>query len=169
LLNLIGLSSTSVLGNLYKASRDGFEASKFHSICDNILGTLTIIKTSNGNIFGGFTTENWSSYYNYKTDPGAFIFSLINKYNFPVKLNNTNGGSNAIYSNPYYGPTFGYGHDFRISDQSNININSYSNLGYSYQLPFTNFTQWSTAAKSFLAGSYNFQTLEIEVYSIDGN
>ena len=169
LLNLIGFSSTLVLGNLYRGSRDGFEASKFHSKCDSSSGTLTIIKTSNGNIFGGFTTENWSGYYSSKTDSSAFIFSLINKYNYPVKLNNTLGGSNAIYSDPSYGPTFGGGHDFYISGQSNINTNSYSSLGYSYQLPFTNFTYGSTAAQSFLAGSYNFQTLEIEVYSIDGN
>ena len=154
MLNLIGISSTSVLGNLYKASRDGFEASKFHSKCDKSSGTLTIIKTSNGNIFGGFTTENWSGYYSYKTDPNAFIFSLINKYNYPVKLNNTNGGSNAIYSYPSYGPTFGGGYDFNIKDQSNLNTNSYSSLGYSYQLPFTNFSSGSTEAQSFLAGSY---------------
>jgi len=168
LLNLIGISSSLVLGNLYRASRDGFESFSFHLKCDITSVSLTIIKTSNGNIFGGFTTENWSGYYSYKTDPSAFIFSLINKYNYPVKLNNTLGGSYAIYSNPYYGPTFGGGHDFYISDQSNLNINSYSNLGHSYQLPFTNFSYGSTEANSFLAGSYNFQTLEIEVYSIDG-
>jgi len=43
---------------LYRASRDGFEASKFHEKCDNKGATLTIIRNTIGRIFGGFTTLN---------------------------------------------------------------------------------------------------------------
>jgi len=43
---------------LYRASRDGWAASNFHSCCDNKGPTLTVVK--NGNyIFGGYTEENW--------------------------------------------------------------------------------------------------------------
>ena len=40
---------------LYRASRDGFEAARFHAKCDNQPRTLTIITTSKGNICGGYS------------------------------------------------------------------------------------------------------------------
>jgi len=128
LLNLIG--NQTVLGNIYRASRDGFQAFNFHSKCDYYSGTLTLIKSSNGNVFGGFTTANWNSG-SYATDSNAFLFSLINQFNDPVKLNiKSDMIQYAIYAYPSYGPTFGTGHDLHIADQSNLNTNSYSNLGY---------------------------------------
>jgi hypothetical protein len=45
---------------LYRGSRDGFRASNFHSHCDNKPITLTIIKSTSGNIFGGFTSAHWN-------------------------------------------------------------------------------------------------------------
>ena len=45
---------------LFRASRDGFRASTFHSKCDNEGPTVTIVK-SGGNIFGGFTKRAWES------------------------------------------------------------------------------------------------------------
>ena len=47
---------------LFRASRDGFLASTFHSKCDNKGPTITIVQ-SEENIFGGFTEESWSSKY----------------------------------------------------------------------------------------------------------
>ena len=44
---------------LFRASRDGFAAETFHSKCDNLGPTVTIVK--NGNyIFGGFTDVSWT-------------------------------------------------------------------------------------------------------------
>ncbi len=44
---------------LYKASSNGFGASDFHKFCDNKGPTLTLIKTTAGHTFGGFTTISW--------------------------------------------------------------------------------------------------------------
>ena len=41
------------LNLIYRASRDGFEGSQFHAKCDNKQNTLVIIKSENGNVFGG--------------------------------------------------------------------------------------------------------------------
>ena len=59
---------------LFRASRDGFTASAFHSRCDNQGPTVTVVK-SDGNIFGGFTESAWAG----KTDNTAFdrIFSIL--------------------------------------------------------------------------------------------
>ena len=43
---------------LYRASETGFLSSQFHSKCDYIPNTLTILK-ANGFIFGGFTSVTW--------------------------------------------------------------------------------------------------------------
>ena len=45
---------------LFRASRDGFAASAFHSKCDNKGPTVTVVK-SGANIFGGFTEKEWTS------------------------------------------------------------------------------------------------------------
>ena len=45
---------------LFRASRDGYAASVFHSKCDNKGPTVTVVK-SRGNTFGGFTEESWTN------------------------------------------------------------------------------------------------------------
>ena len=45
---------------VYRASRDGFGAADFHSKCDNISKTLTIV-SANENIFGGYTNMTWNA------------------------------------------------------------------------------------------------------------
>jgi hypothetical protein len=44
---------------LWRASKDGFEASTFHKKCDAANGSLTIITTDLGNKFGGYTSLSW--------------------------------------------------------------------------------------------------------------
>jgi len=41
---------------LYRATDDGFEASQFHSKCDDKGATLSLIWNSKNKKFGGFTT-----------------------------------------------------------------------------------------------------------------
>ena len=45
---------------LYRATRDGDTTKSFHNKCNNIKGTLMIVKTSKNYIFGGYTDENWN-------------------------------------------------------------------------------------------------------------
>ena len=45
---------------LFRASRYGFDASMFHSKCDQKGPTITVVK-SGENIFGGFTEKAWKS------------------------------------------------------------------------------------------------------------
>ena len=54
-----GAITETVSGNLlYRASRDGWGASNFHSCCDNKGPTVTVIKSGNC-IFGGYTEHEW--------------------------------------------------------------------------------------------------------------
>jgi hypothetical protein len=162
--NLMSLCEFNMVNKwtlLYRASQDGFEAARFHSKCDNKPNTLIIIKTENGNIFGGYTEQSWSGHGAYKADQKSFIFSLINKINKPLKIKWSK--NNGIFCNQIYGPTFGGGHDIYITDKSNTNSSNHSNLCHSYTHP--DYTHGSNEAQSLLAGSYNFKVFEIEVYS----
>ena len=155
---------------IYRASRDGFGRNDFQNKCDNVIGTVVLVKSEKSFIFGGFTKANWV--YNFssvqinqlKNDSNAFLFSLVNNYNTSVKLNILKSPKYAIVSDNTNGFGFGLGYDFYIADQSNSTDDSYSYL-YTYQLPF-NLIEGSLEANSFLAGSYHFKISEIEVYSI---
>jgi hypothetical protein len=165
LMNLIGVPLNSVATKIYQASVHGFSASQFHSKVDGKLGTLSIIKSTNGNIFGGFTMLSWGLPSKGYNDPNAYLFSLINPKSFPLKLNQKiSNDPYSIIASPLYGPLFGSGHDLIISDNPNSNLNSYFTPGSSYLLPL-NYTQATTSSNSFLAGTQFFQTMEIEVYT----
>ncbi len=124
---------------------------------------MTVIKSYHYNyIFGGFTTAQWNQNVNkYVYDSDAFIFSLVNVYNTPVKMSIINS-KHAIYSNFNYGPTFGAGHDIELKHNSNIAFSGFSYIE-SYQLP-----SFVSERSTFLAGSSSFLADEIEVYALNG-
>ena len=151
---------------LYRASRDGFATQDFHSKCDGFSNTLTIIKSTSGNIFGGFVEKAWDSSSEWVTDPKAYIFSLINLDNRPFKAFCSNNGENAIYCGSTYGPTFGGGHDICIESNSHMNQSSHCNFGYTFV--HADYDKDAESSKAILAGSKYFQTFEIEVLTFDG-
>jgi hypothetical protein len=167
-MNLIGVPLNSVATRVYQGSTHGFGAANFHSKVDGIIGTLSVIKSTTGSIFGGFTMINWGLPSAFYTDPSAFIFSLVNQMNYPSLARNIKQPMiNSVYTHAPYGPTFGGGHDMHVADQSNRNTNSYTNFGHTYALDnLTLFNSWNQSIKStFLTGAYSFKTIEIEVYT----
>ncbi|XP_068760043.1 uncharacterized protein [Montipora capricornis] len=146
---------------IYQASRDGWESSKFHALCDNKGPTVTVVKSGN-NIFGGYTEESWDGSTGFKRCEKSFLFSLVNQSGAgPTKMK-LKGSSNhhGIFCDNSYGPTFGCSHDLYISSDANINDSSYSNLNDTYECPP------NMVADSFLAGSCNFYVHELEVFVI---
>lgn len=165
LANLCGFDYGRKWMLLYRASEHGFSARDFHFRCDEMPDTLTIIKSSNGNIFGGFVDATWQSKSQYKQSDKAFIFSLINQCEKPFKADVTPAKSNrAIYCDANNGPSFGSGLDIYISNNSNAGAENYSNFSLSYVHP--DYAYGSTQAKSILAGSYNFKVSDIEVFKM---
>ncbi|KAF2068686.1 hypothetical protein CYY_009993 [Polysphondylium violaceum] len=73
---------------LYRASENfPFSGPAFHSACDGKGATITVIKTSDGCIFGGYNSQSWNSPpMHSNTLPGdnkCFIFTLVNKHGIP--------------------------------------------------------------------------------------
>jgi hypothetical protein len=149
----------------YRASRDGFKGTDFHAKCDGVPNTLSVIKSTHGNIFGGLTEKPWTSHYCVVSDPKAYIFSLINQENKPFKSVCSNRG--AIRCRQNFGPTFGDEDadkkDIWITSESNSNEDSSSNFGSRFEHP--DYVKGTKRANTILAGSNKFRTLEIEVFT----
>jgi hypothetical protein len=151
---------------LYRGSLHGFRASDFHTKCDNIPKTVTVIKAAqSGNIFGGYTEATWDtqSIKPAKSDENAFIFSLVNKENKPVKVKVSHEKKDkAIVCLKEFGPRFS--RDIVIGDYSDsANRNNFSLFGESYILK-DNFVK---SKGNFIAGSRNFSIDEIEVFELE--
>ena len=139
---------------LYKLKTHGDAYSTFHSYCNGKNYTLTLVRTTKGYRCGGFITQSWNSSGSYMTDKNAFLFSLEFKEMYPVNKD----GTNAIYDNGSYCPTFGNGHDLYIASGCSSNYSSYCNFPYAY---------YGTKQRCLVGGVYNFKVDDMEVYQIN--
>jgi len=123
------------------------------------LGTLVLIKSENSNIFGGFTKANWGLNTGYQTDYEAFLFSLVNSYNTPVKM---------LVAGPYYAILSEFSRHIYFGDRA-LSLSGDGTTGSSY---FNYYNYYETPSfltddpNIFLGGSQNFKIIEIEVYLV---
>lgn len=151
------------LNLIYRATRDGDDVDTYHKKTNYVPDTLTLIRTKDGYIFGGFThiqipNCNGANF----NDDKAFIFSL--DYN-KIYLPQTNHWSK--HSNDNYGPIFGnnenetsypiiiYGRNFFNNNNHHtcpLKNCVYNNFSFDYELN---------------KGKSNFKVDEIEVYKVN--
>jgi hypothetical protein len=148
---------------LYRGTTHGFSSSTFHTKCDGQSNTITLILTTKGFIFGGFTPVAWDSNSGYKTDNSqkSFLFTIKNPRNSEPRKFAFSIPSNAIYCRSDYGPTFGGNHDIHVANDSNSNNSSYTRLGHSYV------NDTGIDRDQVFTGEHNFTVQEIEVFSIN--
>jgi hypothetical protein len=158
---------------LYRGSRDGFEVGRFHGTCDGHSGTITLIRCTNGNIFGGYTPIAWESRNlpdnkdgHWKCDETltSFIFTLKSPHNmaprkFPL-IPEHKQYAIACFHN--LGPCFGSGGAIVVCDQSNRNENNYT---YKFgRRTYINTT--GLDGETFFTGAKQFKAQEIEVFEV---
>jgi hypothetical protein len=104
------LDTGVILSLLYQGSRDGFRAADFHAKCDEKGATVTIVKSTEGCIFGGYSDLSWVGDI-WKSSSRAFLFSIVNPAGLaPMKLPLTGKWNNkAVCCYPTCGPLFGSG------------------------------------------------------------
>merc|ERR1719183_201592 len=122
---------------LFRATRDGWDShSNFHSRCDDKGATIMVCHSPHGDyIFGGYTTQSWREYGNYRTDTESWLYWLKCQAGIPERKMDVKMDGNqvhAIYPHNSYGPTFGGGHDIYL--EGNMQ-NGYINWGHTYPLP----------------------------------
>jgi hypothetical protein len=146
---------------IYKASHDGYTAKEFHSCCNNEGPTITIIRSHNGYLFGGYTSISWTSDNSYKSDATAFLFTLTNPHNIPPTkyVINPTHIMYAVYHDSKGGPAFGSGHTLYVASESQYNGASYTSFPSAYI---------DTTGKNLntFTGAYKFGICDVEVYKL---
>ena len=142
---------------VFNTSKDGSSASTFHYYCDGVSPTVTIVRDTNGNKFGGYTTSTWNQPGpggSYARDQNAFIFNLSKKIKY---LQTDKFVTYSIYRNNSYGPTFG-GYCLYLANGCTGNTSSYTNSTSHYK----------TDGKNLIgnSGQTNFQVSYYEVYHV---
>ncbi len=143
---------------VFNTNKDGSSASTFHYYCDGVSPTVTIVRDTSGNKFGGYTTSTWNQPgpgANYGRDPDAFIFNLSKKIKY---LQTDKYVQHSIYRHNSYGPTFGGGFCLYLADSCTGNSSSYTNTHSSYKTDNKNLIGNS--------GSTSFQVSYYEVYHV---
>jgi hypothetical protein len=150
---------------LYRASRDGFKVTDFHRLCDNKGATVTVIRSKEGYVFGGYADQRWNGSDGHVGSSSAFLFSLVRPSSSVAMMLPLNGKANkyAMYCDSTHGPVFGGGYDIFVNESSNTNSNSRTNLGSSYALP-----DGIEDGKKYFTGANYFQASEVEVYRVVG-
>ena len=148
---------------LYRSSRDGSNTQTFHNKCDNIMGTLSIIKTTKGMRFGGYTEQYWNdgSKGTYKKDAKniCFCFSLdlFKIYNFNDNYNS------SIYCYYDWGPSFYSSNEASILYIYNNNGSLIG--GTDYQTKYNSFGKFDYDYE-INNGQQKFSVAELEVFQI---
>jgi len=149
---------TCRLDLLYKGSSDGYSEKVFHEKCDNQTPTIFVIKSKDfGCVFGGYTEQTWNKNENgrWKEDNRAFIFSLTRNEKYPVAK-----PDRAIGVFPRNLVKFG--EDIAIYLEHISRIRGYCTFPDSYQC--AKFNALTNESRTYLAGAYQFDVDEIEVY-----
>ena len=138
---------------IFNSSEDGDSAETFHQKCDNIEGTVILIKTKKYKRFGGYAKKKWNhSNGSFANDSKAFLFSLTT-----MDIFNRNENGNEIKGDKDSGPWFGSGPDFQIVNKWFSNNSTHNKKCFSYPQN-VNFP---------LAENNNFLVKELEVYKIE--
>ena len=152
---------------LYRATRDGFTHSSFHSKCDGKANTITIVLNNLNYVFGGYASKAWHSKGAYIEDGKAFIFSLRRNGISTNEKYKVTKPQYAYYGHSSSGWLFQFGIDIRVKSNSNTETGSYTEFGFSYELP-EGYTYYTDGARNYLSGNYNlWLTTEIEVFQLE--
>jgi hypothetical protein len=108
---------------LYRRSTDGANSAAFHRLVDGNGPTLVIFKASNGQVFGGYNSNSWSSSSRWDNSSESFLFNLNSNLKGDVYY-----PEYSTYNSSSYGPTFGGGHDIYIN--STMDGGSFFPFGY---------------------------------------
>ena len=107
--------------SIFNASLNNFRSTSFHSLCDHIPHTLTIIRSNYDNIFGGYFSKSFTSSGEWLDDDKSFLFMIksadgsIRNRVFKLKKH---GKKNMIHNRQCFGPCFGL-QDIVIKDRCN--------------------------------------------------
>ena len=134
-------------------------AAAVHSHCDRQGPTLTLIKDTDGNVFGGYTAVEWGSAADceWLNDPAAFLFTVVNPHDDPPALFASKANGYSIGGHSSWGPVFG---DLWLTGE--FGGGCYSHIGYRGYV--------NTSGHSYdtvLTGALRFTPVKVEVWRME--
>lgn len=142
---------------LFRATRDGFDAATFHKLADGKAPTVTLVRSTEGYIFGGYTDAAWTSTNAWIASNNSFLFSLKNPLKLPAMKFELKATANAIMGHTSQCSQFGS--DLIVHGGSNSQGVSL-NLGNQYELPA------GLNGQTFLSGAGKVMAEEVEVFQL---
>jgi myosin heavy subunit len=139
---------------IFRLSRDGNTPAIFHSLCDNILNNLVLVKTKSNIKFGGYTKMPYTSSNKCKNDDEAFCFSLTK-----LKIYNKIKGNEAIGDWESKGPVF-------CNNLFSIGLKNSLNNGDCKKLSDEPNYSGEEEPYEINNGNANFEVFEIEFYQV---
>ena len=140
---------------LYKGTKDGDTYDIFHKKCDNQGPTISIIESTDGQIFGGYTCKSWDI--NSKSDiadPDSFLFNVNIKKKYCVSNNK------GLFKSNGYICDFGGDNFHELWLDSNY-FSQYGNCDNGNGYNFKNY--------ELSGGKQQFKVKECEVYKVMEN
>jgi len=133
---------------LYRLTRDGAQSAALRARCDSKGETFLVAKSTQGHLFGGYSSTSWTS--TAVADAKSFLFTLTNPCRIaPTQYRLSNSGSAAQASHDQL--TFGSGADLRFGNPlTSATCSQLLGAG-----------SWGT---STLVGSPHIQVVELEVW-----
>ncbi|KAL0229408.1 hypothetical protein GEMRC1_014025 [Eukaryota sp. GEM-RC1] len=163
------IESSSIL---YRATIDGWSASIFHSLCDDLTHLLVLFKLIDGSICGAFTGDMATfTGKEHKPAPNSFLFSISNPHGMaPFVLDEAGVESSpevaGVNADPLLGPSYGIGDLICMLESRTLGT---SKLG----MTFWNYSKGVFDQQNVMPDSHSSRTLlcrpntnlaEIEVY-----
>lgn len=178
LVDLINFPKNLSYQKIHQASADGFSgrsmSSTFRKYYYNLTGCLILIKSNYSTVFGGYTEEIPYFDFGYMPfDSSAFLFSLINNFDSPVKISpiNTYGAKMPFFQNDFdINAEFTCGPRYAKTGvcHSEFGVPIFSEYkAPSFLTRYDNSNNYGTAS-TFLGGGYYFELTELEIYSVNG-
>lgn len=145
--------------------RDGFSNIDFQQKCDNKGSSLTILQSTEGYIFGAFSSLSFSSFlYVYQTEPSSFLFSLSNPHSSilpPTRFFIKPGEGKRVcgrWTNNTQSMMVGWGEDLKLAGNPNLNFSHFS-------FP-SSFVDSAGLGNKTFTGNESFKLLEMEVFNL---
>ena len=136
---------------LLNSNIDGDSTSTFMDKCSGKCPTLSVIKTTKGNIFGGYTTQLWKQ--GKVQDRNAFVFSIDKKKKYNIK----NPEYAIGFENNYFW-MFGYSYNTIVCRNNCTKTNDNYVSNKSYDIP---------EQYELNEGERNFIVKSFEIYYIE--
>lgn len=103
---------------IFRASRDGSTAQDFHRCCDGVAPTVVVVRSKEGQVFGGYTDQPWlspsGSSPHFQASQGTFLFRLGGFPGGVATRHQIWDAENALRCGHDLLPAFGARNDFRI-------------------------------------------------------